>query len=1122
MPWFIRGHVINPIEIGQMEAISVAIGIAAAKFAVRLWTQDAPAEVVGDDLVGFLGGSVQGELARREVRRQLDKLADHIAERMAPFLSGEVGGVESNELEAAALAAQESLNRANALDVSTLIALDLDSARLTKLIRQQDPEAVQRAGLGDAGAGVYDTLVAECANYVVCIATQLPGFKTREAQELLSRQSRLAELAAQILENLPPSQVPLKWGPGSEDQRFENKYRHAVREYAEQLQLFGVMADEARRPYPLSVAYISMAVDEKHAMNPAVDLIMGAPSKESTPGKPLEPDEPARPADSLRVETLLADTDRLLLTGGAGSGKTTLIQWIALSSVASSTGTSVPEDWTDRVPFVLPLRRFVGSALPTPKRFVEQIAPNLAEAMPSTWVHRVLADGRGTVLIDGLDEIPHADRDDALKWVRQLIRDFPSNKFLVTSRTTAVTKGWREDETFRHAELLPMEIGDIRAFISHWHDATRQVVDDLAREEVSDAERSLLGIVRDRPAIRALCNSPLLGALICALHLQNGASLPSNRMDVYRTAIEMLVHKRDNDRRVRASTADVDFTERQIILRSFALWLHENGAADATRKDFDSRVERTLTQLHRVKASPDEVASFMLERSGVLREPISGRVDFVHRTFLEYLAASSIIDDDSIDKLIRMAHDDHWREVIILAAGHANSEQRAQLLRGLLKRGADTPRRTHRLFLLAVACMETSPQLPKALRGELEAALRKVLPPRNMTEAMAVASAGELAVPLLESFATSGATVAAASVRALSLIGGEHALGAMAAFRSDSRVTVTRQLIRAWSYFDTGVYAREILSHSTLDRGLITISDVDQLAHVSTLTHAERVFVSFPRRFASASNLPKLPANTYGVDLSGLGDVQTISDIDLPQGLRSVSIRNSSLQSLGGLERHPNLGFLSVAGCTDLSNTDALLETTQLRYLDLSGTAVRALSLGERKSLGWLMVHSARHLEEISEPLPVVDLSISYGVGLRDVTGLASSGELRQLSLNMGSLSSIEFPPALEQAYLSSWAADAINITGGEALRSVSINATITSATLDWIVGLPHLGYVAVDVRDEEVGGWSPNTAVAELCARSNAVQVAVSIPYNKKVELPNPAGWTRHESISRLTYVRE
>ena len=1110
-----------------MEAISVALGAAAARLTLRLWTHGTPIESFGGDILAIFGDRVQDHFAQREVRRQFERMADQIADRLEPFLSVEVGGIAQNELEAAALAAQAALDRSDALDLDQLLAIDLDSADLARLIRRNDSAILRGAALSEAASGVYDTLISECASYITSIASQLPGYATREAQEVLGRQSRLAELAREIMESLPPSIVPREWGAGSEDQRFENKYRYAVREYAEQLQLFGVIANEVRRQYPLSVAYISMAVDEYHAgakpparrADEAFDDLDDALKSKGNESRKKSPE--TEDSDLLRVETLLADTDRLLLTGGAGSGKTTLIQWIALSAVAGSTSAAAPQDWQGRVPFIVPLRRFVTKSLPMPAQFVEQLAPNLAEAMPPAWVHRVLASGRGAVLIDGLDEIPQADREDARQWVLALVRDFPTNKFLVTSRTTAVTKGWREEQSFRQAELLPMEFGDIRAFIAHWHEATRQAVEGGARAEVSRAERSLLGIVRDRPPIRALCTSPLLCALICALHLQNASSLPNNRMDVYRTALEMLIHKRDNDRRVRVSPADIDFTERQILLRSFAAWLHENGAADATREEYDQRVARSMMQLHRVKSAPEEVASFMLERSGVLREPIAGRVDFVHRTFLEYLAASAFVDDNSIDKLVRLAHDDHWREVIILAAGHANSGQREQLIRGLLKRGAATPRRRHRLFLLAVACMETSPQLPSPLRKDLRDALREVLPPRNMTEATSVASAGELAVPLLEEYASHGVSVAAASVRALSLIGGESALRALEAYRADGRVTVARQLIRAWSSFDTEEYARRVLAHSPLDRGHITLTDTDQVAQLSNLPAAESVFVSFPRRFTSVRDLPTLPDSIYGADISGLEDVRSPADLPFSETIRSISVRNSSLENLAGIQRFRRLAFLSVSGNQRLVDIDDIRWCDNIRHLDLSGTSITDLALSPAAKIETLRLDSSRALERIAEPVGATSLLVGYAPALREIDGLRRSPALRKLYLQLAEARHVELPADINVVTLTSWAASLV-VSGGESTTRLELHAAITPETLEWAITLQNLSYLSLVVRGDEIGGWSPKTAIAEVCARSAARAVRVSADYGRNAELPDPTGWTRQDATTFVWYHRD
>ena len=60
------------------------------------------------------------------------------------------------------------------------------------------------------------------------------------------------------------------------------------------------------------------------------------------------------PAARLRADQALAEQDLVLLRGVAGSGKTTLVQWLAVTAARGERG--------DRIPFVLPLRTLVRRA----------------------------------------------------------------------------------------------------------------------------------------------------------------------------------------------------------------------------------------------------------------------------------------------------------------------------------------------------------------------------------------------------------------------------------------------------------------------------------------------------------------------------------------------------------------------------------------------------------------------------------------------------------------------------------------------------------------------------------------------------------------------------------------
>jgi hypothetical protein len=90
----------------------------------------------------------------------------------------------------------------------------------------------------------------------------------------------------------------------------------------------------------------------------------------------------------------------------------------------------------------------------------------------------------------------------------------------------------------------------------------------------------------------------------------------------------------------------------------------------------------------------------------VIRESVLGRVDFVHRTFQEYLAAKEAVEDQTAETLIARAHLDQWRETLVMAVGHATPERRAALLSGVLDRADAEPRHRRWLRLLAASCLE--------------------------------------------------------------------------------------------------------------------------------------------------------------------------------------------------------------------------------------------------------------------------------------------------------------------------------------------------------------------------------------------------------------------------------
>ncbi|MEU0040084.1 NACHT domain-containing protein [Streptomyces sp. NPDC006333] len=96
------------------------------------------------------------------------------------------------------------------------------------------------------------------------------------------------------------------------------------------------------------------------------------------------------------MEHALASCNRLVLRGPAGSGKSTLVRWLALNAARQGFGSDLG-GFNRCVPFVLRLRSFnTPDGLPMPEDFLT--ASGIPLRAPQGWIEELLCSGRALVL----------------------------------------------------------------------------------------------------------------------------------------------------------------------------------------------------------------------------------------------------------------------------------------------------------------------------------------------------------------------------------------------------------------------------------------------------------------------------------------------------------------------------------------------------------------------------------------------------------------------------------------------------------------------------------------------------------------------------------------------------
>lgn len=940
------------------EVLVSTVGAAIGRALVKSWVGES--ELLTDVSVSTLDLLRAAGLdwrERRRVDRELAEITEQIGERLSSFFDAEsYGGLPDNERRAVAYAVAAAINE-GFTEPAVALAEDLDASRLEERLRKAGADARRRERISELAERLYDISLRESSAYLVQMLPNLPRFNSQAFAEVLARERRVVELLTEALENLPRA----------DDERaldFETRYLRQVTHELDRLELFGFGAVGSRR-YALSVAYITLTAAATERYDDRNDDYYDLDDVDAPSEDGEDVDEETR---SARVDRIVGESARLLLRGDAGSGKTTLLQWLAVNAAKRSFMGRL-KHLNGHIPFFVQLRRFVDTGLPSPEDFINRVAVVIRGEMPKGWVETQMDSGRALVLIDGVDELSSDRRDEVRSWLSALCLAYPSARYVVTSRPPAVDQEWLDGDGFDHGLLEPMNLSDVEAFIDHWYAAAVGEVSAHRRPALDNERDDLKRAVRRTPPLRRLATSPLLCAMLAALQRDGNASLPADRIELYRLALHALLERRDTQRRVQSpDRARLTLRQKQGLLQILAPWLVRNGYSDAPRDRAIQQIAAVLPRFD-LNSSPEEVFEHLLQRTGLLREPIEGHIDFIHRTFLEYLAAEQIVEDDDLGMLLDHASEDTWAEIIVLATGVASSKQRALVLAGLLDRADESSHQDrHRLRLLAVSALDTAPELDPELRNRIASTLRSVVPPRTLTAAKLLASAGELAVPLLGARRPlMRAVEARACVRALGTIGSESALDQLAGFGFDSRLTVIRELLQQWPNFDKVVYAEKVLAASPLQAGRMSVGD-----------GADLRFVPFLRQ------LSELTVRSADGEL----DVGSLVRSDQ---LAALTLYDATgIRDLGQLGSKPHLQRLRFLRCPDLESLRGISKMAGLRVLGLShAPELEDLEL----------------LQEAQDRLMSFQLAQS---GVADIDGLRFQKELRELRLALGPVSSLE------------------------------------------------------------------------------------------------------------------
>jgi formylglycine-generating enzyme required for sulfatase activity len=716
---------------------------------------------------------------------------------------------------------------------------------------------------------------------------------------------------------------------------FEKTYLESVRKQYGYMEILGIPSLEQK--YPIDAGFISLS-------------LTGA-GESRLPGS---------------AESVLYQYPQLVIEGEAGAGKTTLLQWEAVRCCDQKGICEIPdkergfdEFKRDREPSVIPffikLRRLVTEngdfpAFPDADRWINLSTPYLKMNPPENWIHFTLAEGRCLLILDGLDELPPPKRPKFWKELEGLYNLYPNLKFRVTSRyfprdgknadqwnPPPHPKTGNPTPTVRIEPLSPDRIDQL---IDKWHQAVVEAaLTPEARETaVHDLEGyadKLKGRIRE-PMYRRifeLAETPFLCAAVCLINRHRRQVLPKERHELYKMLIEALLSLRDKQREIHTVYDNIT-TEALVYLHACLAWDMMGGMKkDEEKKSYliEAKQEDVLIWLIkymnqipslRELNAAEFLDRYLITRCALIRQPVEGNLDFRHRALQEYLAGTAAIQLALIDQLVTHAHDDRWRDTVILAAGGYNvgKQDAIRLITELIRRGERE--RLNICFAVAVACLETaSEKLDSDTYDLVLKKLEQLVPPRNPEEAKILSAAGDRVVEFLPYSKYKGdLDIAAACAETLSNIGSDDARAQLKnGFMNDTRIPIVIQLLKCPGFHPLripGVTGDANETHSLVipEYALEYITDIKPLSGLTelralSLRCCEKIGDISP--IAELKKLEKLDLGyCIGIkDFSPLQELPNLKSLDL-QGIDLP--KDFQLPKSLPLEPKPGIDFLEI------------------------------------------------------------------------------------------------------------------------------------------------------------------------------------------------------------------
>ena len=433
---------------------------------------------------------------------------------------------------------------------------------------------------------------------------------------------------------------------------------------------------------PLTSIYLPLSVQKSEQQSSQFEQEATRPQAVTTSGSEPFRIQPFAP--------VFNEQPYLVLLGGAGTGKSTTLKYLALhyAQLGLSQATASPLTSEDRIPVLLPLdnetlqKKGLQTALANEiKKSIGNITLKQAAGLFNHWrdTDRLL------VLLDGVDEIPDK-RKDIIRDIRRFSQHAgKTSRIVVTSRQAGYIK---LQEPFQTYQLKPLHQPDAAVtYAAKWITAI-QTGAAQPEDRIEAAAAQLVKTLEATDRLRRIKDNPLLLRLAVELDQKKGADIGqiAHQVDLFQYYLQEVSWERAKQRG--ATEANLELTEDALETIAWTILTDTDTNTDTERRVLKSHLQKNIT---------NEMLNLLQDKMGLLiiephDETLGDAVKFNYKSFMEYFIALRLSKewekspDQAWYLLKQVLHKSDWQEPLVFLVDFLEDKEAKKNATAFIKR----------------------------------------------------------------------------------------------------------------------------------------------------------------------------------------------------------------------------------------------------------------------------------------------------------------------------------------------------------------------------------------------------------------------------------------------------